>query len=58
MNLRRVAFDEHFAWWKKVNVSGLSTMGPEELAKSAAASAWNAALSWAAKQIGEKGKDA
>ena len=58
MNARQKAFNEHFKWWKKVNSDFYRSLAnrtdtKEEIALAAAASAWNAALAWAAKQIGE-----
>jgi hypothetical protein len=57
MQRRADAFNRHIEWWKKANAANLADQSQEpraELVVGAAAAAWNAALSWAAEQIGEK----
>jgi hypothetical protein len=59
---REKAFHDFFLWLETANPSQLRGYGIEtfnlistrrELAHVAAAAAWNAALAWTAKQIGE-----
>ena len=47
---RKQAFNDHMRWWLDSNQKALLELTPEDVAKGAAASAWNQALSWAAKQ--------
>ena len=56
---RAQAFNAHFEWWKRANVAAITAVTNQQvrtelLLKGAAASAWNAALSWAAERIEEK----
>ena len=56
MDEREKAFAEHLAWWKEANGDAMHSerLTRYALCAGAAASAWNAALAWAAKQIGER----
>lgn len=57
MDERERAFNEHFTWWLRANAPNIAAgagLEREQFAKGAAASAWNAALAWAATAIGEK----
>jgi hypothetical protein len=56
---RQKAFNDFFAAWSQGNPLGVphgraKMLTRLELAHGATAAGWNAALAWAAKQIGEK----
>ena len=53
LNARKQAFNRHMRWWLDNNKKALLELTPEDVATGAAASAWNEALEWASKQVGE-----
>jgi len=53
METRVEAFNKHIAWWSEVNKETAWKLTREERDEACAASAWNAALAWAAARIGE-----
>jgi len=53
METRVEAFNKHIAWWSEANKKTASKLTREDRDSVCAASAWNAALAWAAKRINE-----